>query len=407
MDYATLEALVTDPQFQMLKYKQERSNVFSIVGQTHTEHWHSSFISWLLDPNSSMGLGHFPLARLLGFAITRKPDCGIGAQDVFSKKLDDVRFETEHTFYLDPARRTGKRSIDVYGVSDDLVIVIENKVKAIENRNDGEQGQTVDYYEHVMAEKTPRQKALFFFITPNPKQKCDSPHYVKLLYQELYDVIIAKCLQHPQLPEQSRYLLEQYSSNLRELVNNSPMALVNADLCEALNRKYPDALLEIFNAAAKSYDTAETALPRFLYNHYQSIFDEIYLTLSNDYGTTPRQRSRRNYLTMDELSRAGLIDASTRYALDFDGNAFHAKTAYLSSGECRMQLLHSDGTPFLSPEGQQIGFYKDPDRAALDIVNLHRREQGKEPLETLRGSVVWKTDRGKTLAELGETLTAN
>ena len=59
MNIEQIEQLIASKQFQQLKYFQEKTNVFTIVGQTHTEHWHSSFISWLLDPNSSICLGHY------------------------------------------------------------------------------------------------------------------------------------------------------------------------------------------------------------------------------------------------------------------------------------------------------------------------------------------------------------
>lgn len=95
MTYSTLEALITDQRFQELKYKQEKTNVFTIVGQTHTEHWHSSFISWLLDPHSSMRLGHYPLARLLTLYMIKKSDCNFNLRDIYNMNLDLVRFETE------------------------------------------------------------------------------------------------------------------------------------------------------------------------------------------------------------------------------------------------------------------------------------------------------------------------
>ena len=49
MTYKQLEILIPDARFQELKFRQEQTNIFTIVGQTHTEHWHSSFLSWLLD----------------------------------------------------------------------------------------------------------------------------------------------------------------------------------------------------------------------------------------------------------------------------------------------------------------------------------------------------------------------
>lgn len=87
--------------------------------------------------------------------------------------LDTMRFETERTFFTEDRK---KRSIDVYGEND-----------------------------------------------------------TQITYQELYDYVIEKCIEHPQLNKDGRYLLEQYANNLREPVHGSPMALVNARLCNKLS----------------------------------------------------------------------------------------------------------------------------------------------------------------------------
>jgi len=402
MNHELAEELITDSNFQQLKYKQEKANVFTVVGQTHTEHWHSSFISWLLDPNSSMGLGHFPVARLISLAIIHKPDCGFSLRDLFELELDDLHFETEKTFKWNG----GKRSIDIYGESEELIIVIENKVNARENFNNSERGQTQDYYDYVEQHKKPGQRVLYFFITPDPGQKCYSDQYIKILYQELYDKIIAKCIQHPQIKEQSRYLLEQYSSNLRELVHDAfPMALVNYDLCNELNKSYKDVLSEIFNAVSRNDGRKEEdRIAIVLYNHYKSIFDEIFLTLVEDYGMTPGGKTKRKVATFTDLYLAGLISENTRYTLEVDGHVFYAKTIGLTNGEYRLQLLKDYNTPYTDERGNIIGVYKTHVQAALDAVNIHRKGQGKEPVDVIRGSVCWKNEKGVSIQELIDRL---
>lgn len=213
------------------------------MGQTHTEHWHSAFISWLLDPNTSLGLGHFPVARLLNLYMIKNPDSDFSLQDLYDADLEKLHFVTEKTFYIADGK---KRSIDVYGESDEMVLVIENKVKAMENYNGSEIGQTEDYYNYVEEHKKPGQKTFYFFMTPNPKQQAFHGGYTQITYQELYDCIIAKCLEHPQLNKDGKYLLEQYANNLREPVHNSPMALVNVDLCKDIYETHQGILDEIW-----------------------------------------------------------------------------------------------------------------------------------------------------------------
>ena len=170
MTYKQLETLITDPRFQELKFRQERTNVFTIVGQTHTEHWHSAFLGWLLDAHSSLRLGHFPLARLLTLYMMKKPDCGFTLRDIYNWDLDSVCFCTEKDASYDGKRR----SIDVYGESRELLLVIENKVNARENYNNSSQGQTMDYYRYAESVKKPGQRTLYFFITADREQTCTS-----------------------------------------------------------------------------------------------------------------------------------------------------------------------------------------------------------------------------------------
>ena len=243
---AQVEALITDIRFQEIKFFQEKANIFTIVGQTHTEHWHSSFIRWLLDAHSSLRLGHFPLVRLLTLYMIKNPQCGFDLRDIYRWNLDDIVFSTEK----DASYDRKKRSIDIYGESKELILVIENKVNARENFNKSNQGQTMDYYEYVERHKRPEQRALYFFITADQRQTPDADMYVQITYQEMYDSIISKCVEHPRVSPDGKYLLEQYAANLRESVHNSntPMALVNIDKCKSLYDDYTEILDEIFIA---------------------------------------------------------------------------------------------------------------------------------------------------------------
>ena len=112
MNIEEAESLIASKQFQQLKYNQEKTNVFTIVGQTHTEHWHSSFMSWLFDPNSSLCLGHYPLVRLLTLYMIKSEAPDFTLKTVFDMNLDAMHFETEKTFFTSDRN---KRSIDVYG----------------------------------------------------------------------------------------------------------------------------------------------------------------------------------------------------------------------------------------------------------------------------------------------------
>lgn len=405
MNIEQVEELVASRQFQQLKYFQEKTNVFTIVGQTHTEHWHSSFMSWLLDPNSSLCLGHYPLARLLSLYMIKSEVTDFSLKTVFDMDLDAMRFQTEKTFFTSDGK---KRSIDVYGESNELVLVIENKVKARENMNGTDVGQTKDYRDYVEEHSKTGQRVICLFITPDPKQKPYDKSYTQITYQEFYDYVIAKCIEHPQLNKDGRYLLEQYANNLSEPVHGSPMALVNTALCNEIYDLHSELLDEIFKDVEESSNYLEDRkLSCVVYSHYQSILDEIYLSLDEKhYGRTPKSNIQRKIVSFTDLYNAGKIQNGTEFVLDYDGVAHYAVAEYdPQDRECYLLLLDENRQPYHNGKGEVIGYYKASSQAGVDAVNIYRKKNHIESkLETLNGPSYWKTKGGVTIKTLIDSL---
>ncbi len=405
MNIEQAEELIASKQFQQLKYFQEKTNVFTIVGQTHTEHWHSSFISWLLDPNSSLCLGHYPLVRLLSLYMIKSETTDFSLKTVFNMDLDAVHFVTEKTFFTADRK---KRSIDVYGESDELVLVIENKVKARENMNGTDVGQTKDYRDYVEEHSKKGQKVICLFITPDPKQKPYDKSYTQITYQELYDYVIAKCIEHPQLNKDGRYLLEQYANNLREPVHGSPMALVNTALCNEIYDLHSEVLDEIFMDVEKSSNyLTDDRLSCVVYSHYQSILDEIYLSLDEKYyGRTPKSKVQRKIVSFTDLYYAGKIQNGTEFIMEYDGICHYAIAEFdAQDNECYMLLLDDNKQPYYNAKGEKIGFYRASSQAGIDAVNIYRKKnQIETKLETLNGPAYWKTKDGITIKTLIDSL---
>ena len=402
--YSELERLITDARFQNLKFRQEKTNVFTIVGQTHTEHWHSSFMAWLLDAHSSLRLGHFPLARLLNIYMIKNPQCGFTLRDIYRWNLDNVKFCTEK----DASHEGKKRSIDVYGESDELVIVIENKVNARENYNNSAQGQTIDYYHYVESNKKPGQRALYFFVTADQKQTSYADMYTHISYQEMYDGIIAKCIAHPQVSEDGKYLLEQYAANLRETIHNSntPMALVNVALCKEIYEEYPEVLDGVFEAVEAAGSLKDSGEPACMaYEHYQSIFDEIYLSVEERYGRTPNRQRQRQVTEFAELYRRGAVKDGMRFVMKYDGETYYARAVLADNKtDCYFQVLDEDAKPFVEPgTGRILGIYDNASTAGVDVINLRREKKGvRNRVRTLRGTVYWVNEEGLSIRELIE-----
>ena len=320
-------------------------------------------------------------------------------------KLDDIHFETEKTFYTADRK---KRSIDVYGESDELVLVIENKVKARENMNGTDVGQTQDYRDYVETHKRSGQKVICLFITPDPKQKPYDQNYTQITYQEFYDYVIAKCIEHPQLNKDGKYLLEQYANNLREPVHGSPMALVNTSLCNDIYDEYSEILDEIFVDVERSSDyLRDDKLSCVVYHHYQSLFDEIYLSLDEKhYGRTPKSTMQRKIVSFTDLYNAGKIKDGTEFVLEYDGVFHYAVAEYdAEDGECYMLLLDEEKKPYFNQKGEKVGFYKASSQAGMDAINIYRkRHQIDKKVSTLNGPVYWKTKNGVTIKALIDAL---
>lgn len=400
--YTQIENLITDCRFQKLKFNQEKTNVFTIVGQTHTEHWHSSFMSWLFDAHSSLRLGHFPLERLLSMYMIKNSKCDFTLRDIYNWRLDDVKFCTEK----DASYNGKKRSIDVYGESDELIIVIENKVNARENYNNSSQGQTMDYFNYVEAHKTNKQKALYFFITADQKQSPYADMYVQISYQEMFDSIISKCIEHPQISEDSKYLLEQYSANLRETIRNSntPMALVNINLCKEIYDDYTEVLDNIFKIVENVDNLHESDEPAcIVYEHYQNIFDEIYLSVDERFGKTPKAQLQRQVVNFTELYKRGAVTDGMSFTMKYDGEIYFAKTVLSDDKKnCYLQVLDEKGNPYIDEEtGKMMGIYDSPSSAGVDVINFRREKKGiAERIKTLRGTTYWVNDAGMSIKDL-------
>jgi hypothetical protein len=60
-----LLGLISEPEFIRFENILNEPNFFTIVGRSHFERWHSSFLGWLLDPAGSHLLTDYVLRRFL------------------------------------------------------------------------------------------------------------------------------------------------------------------------------------------------------------------------------------------------------------------------------------------------------------------------------------------------------
>lgn len=179
------------------------------------------------------------------------------------------------------------------------------------------------------------------------------------------------------------------------------MALVNTDLCRSLYGDYEKELKEIFDTVQSAGAAGNQEMPCVLYRQYQSVFDEIYLSLVDEFGTTPNARfTNRQHVTFNDLYQAGLVEKGMKFYLQYDGETYQARIMVLGEQECRLQVLDREGKEFRDSDGAITGMYKLSSPAALDIINIYRKQAGKKTVTSLDGPKYWKTKEGKTIAEL-------
>lgn len=119
-----INELLMDPNFLKLSSLQQKSNLFSNLAVSHLEMWHSAFVKWLINPQSDLGLGTFPLKRFLYMVIYQ------GRVSSTNEKMDMNLAQIENLFLENmefvAEEKFGEGRLDILGMSDEVRIIIEN-----------------------------------------------------------------------------------------------------------------------------------------------------------------------------------------------------------------------------------------------------------------------------------------
>lgn len=239
--------LMQSPDFLRLQSLRSQSNLFEIVAASHTEMWHSAFIKWLLDPQSSVGLGTFPLKRFLYMVIAE----GVYAEDGTQLSLNLAEIEDEEflklnqmTFHTEYSIKDPDGRIDILGMNEIVRVTIENKINSKENAD-----QTDRYYEYLSKNAENVIFDIMVYLSPDDSKIPKCKEFIQVTYQSLCDFVLKPCLNHPGLLPENQFLINQYISNLKKPTRGGKvMAQPNKDLCISIYNSYKDVLDEIFLA---------------------------------------------------------------------------------------------------------------------------------------------------------------
>lgn len=141
-DLERLEAILSD------------FNPFVAMGWVRQELRHSAFLSWLLDPSESHGLGTYPLRTFLKEILFSAGSLGPDAPNVFDADSWDLSRTHAH-------REWEKIDVFLRNDEDGFTVVVENKVDA------GETGDQLSRYHELVKRQFPRHRHLFVFLSPS------------------------------------------------------------------------------------------------------------------------------------------------------------------------------------------------------------------------------------------------
>ncbi|MDD6457028.1 MAG: hypothetical protein PUF59_10660, partial [Lachnospiraceae bacterium] len=171
---------------------------------------------------------------------------------------------------------------------------------------------------------------------------------------------------------------------------------------------YSETLDAIFAEVDRTPVIAQSdALECMVYDHYQNIFDEIYLSVDERYGRTPKSRLQRKAVDFKELLAHGLVYNGMKFTMKYDGIVYHARIIASENGkECLLQLLDENLNPYYDPNTKELaGLYSSSSAAGVAAINFYRAQHGiPERVKTLRGTTYWINEDGKSVKELIDQL---
>lgn len=177
--------LLKNPDFDKLELELRKPNIFEILKISRMEIRHSNFLSWLLDPNGSHGLGNIFLIKFLRELVDYE-EIDIDLDEFEIEKLDynTVKIKREQKYVLNKK----ERNIDMLIIFENLVICIENKIGSKDGIN-----QLSDYKDIVDNTFTNEdQKKVFVYLTPEgeePNDKEQKKVWIPYSYEGIIKII--------------------------------------------------------------------------------------------------------------------------------------------------------------------------------------------------------------------------
>ncbi len=220
------EFLCKNPELEKLEDLIEDFNIFTALSFVNEEIRHSRFLTWLMDPSESHGVGNYFLTSFLKEISVKGNSLGLNVPSVF--EIDDW-----HLGDVEVLREW--KNIDILIKSDahKFVCAIENKVRSAEHT-----GQLRRYKDYVEKEYRGYKKN-FVYLTIEGEEP-SLPEYIPLSYSDI--VILIEQLQKRKqvvIGEEICSFINHYKEILRRhIVEDSDIQ----EICRKIYKKHKKAL---------------------------------------------------------------------------------------------------------------------------------------------------------------------
>jgi len=272
-----LEALENDKNFIILREKYEVPNCFNIMGKTRREEWQSNFVKWILDYEENHNLGDFAISRF--FELVNKKRSESNMILIQPSSFDKMKIETEKA--VEVGNMKGR--IDIFGESDTLVLVIENKIDAKLKKVKGTNLYQTDLYQ-LYCEETHRNKDnCYVFLNPYSLHNIDNENYIVITYQELFDNVIKACIEYDGINQATKAVLLQYAIHVASSNVNGQkfLAFTEVDIAKLIYEKHKKAF-RILKKEMENLNRDKNSIVCRFFDKYERYINLILGSLKED-----------------------------------------------------------------------------------------------------------------------------
>jgi hypothetical protein len=236
------EFIHENTELEQLEEIVDEFNIFTALDIVNNEIRHSNFLSWLMNPDESHGLGDYFLTSFLKEASSKSSSLGIEGPSVFdidSWNFDDAEILREW------------KNIDILIKCDNqkFICVIENKIYSKEH------SEQLRRYGDIIKKEYPNYKKLFVYLTVEGDIPSES-EYIPLSYSEIAPLIehLIKSKKN-KLGSEILAFISHYNEMLRRYIMKDSEI---QEICRKIYKRHkkaldlifeykPDKLLEIYD----------------------------------------------------------------------------------------------------------------------------------------------------------------